>query len=222
MDKFIVGLFDDEEVLVKAIKQTRQKGLKIYDVLTPFPIHGIEPLLGYKDSRLHSVGFWVGLCGCLFAFSFMTWVFTSSYPINYGGKQANNFGFIDDTLYAVIHYPPITANGQPMSYLNYFDGDYLHGPNAICSTPGLGEKEQIVVQEDIQVFPNPASDFLTISLSQEIENANYELLSLDGKLIQNGALVKGENTLKISQSLEGVYLLKIETQNSVVVKKVFF
>ncbi len=86
MDKFIVGLFDDEEVLVKAIKQTRQKGLKIHDVLTPFPIHGIEPLLGYKDSRLHSVGFWVGLCGCLFAFSFMTWVFTSSYPINYGGK----------------------------------------------------------------------------------------------------------------------------------------
>jgi hypothetical protein len=85
-DKFIVGLFDDEVTLLNAVKTVRKKGLKIHDCLTPFPVHGLDEYMGLKESRLHSVGFWVGLCGCLFAFSFMTWVFTVDYPINFGGK----------------------------------------------------------------------------------------------------------------------------------------
>lgn len=85
-NKFIVGLYDDEETLLKAVRKIRQKGIRIHDVLTPFPVHGLEAALGMKDSRLHTVGFIVGLCGCLFAFSFMTWVFTTDYPINFGGK----------------------------------------------------------------------------------------------------------------------------------------
>jgi hypothetical protein len=85
-NKFIIALYDDEEVLLAAVRKIRQKGLKIYDVLTPFPVHGLEAAMGLKDSRLHTVGFIAGLCGCIFAFSFMTWVFTSNYPINFGGK----------------------------------------------------------------------------------------------------------------------------------------
>jgi hypothetical protein len=86
MNKFIVGLFDDDEVLLNAVKKVRQNGIKIHDVLTPFPIHGIDAAMGTRDSRLHTVGFLAGLCGCIFAFSFMTWVFTTSYPLNFGGK----------------------------------------------------------------------------------------------------------------------------------------
>jgi hypothetical protein len=85
-NKFIIALYDDEEVLLAAVRKIRQKGIKIYDVLTPFPVHGLEAAMGLKDSRLHTVGFIAGLCGCIFAFSFMTWVFTSNYPINFGGK----------------------------------------------------------------------------------------------------------------------------------------
>jgi hypothetical protein len=85
-NKYIVGLFDDEVTLLHAIKKIRQKGLKIDDVLTPFPVHGIDDVLGLKDSRLHTVGFLVGSCGLLFAISFMIWVNTVSYPLDFGGK----------------------------------------------------------------------------------------------------------------------------------------
>lgn len=163
----------------------------------------------YGDAKIPQLAGWDGTQWC-------------GTPINYGGKQVNNFGFIDDTLYAVIHYPPVTANGQAMSYINYFDGDYLHGPNAICSTPGLGEEENELRKAKIEVFPNPASDFLNIALPQEIETASYELLALDGKLLQNGVLTKGENTLRISQKLSGVFLLKVQTQSGSVVQKVVF
>ncbi|WP_417608934.1 T9SS type A sorting domain-containing protein [Owenweeksia hongkongensis] len=143
-------------------------------------------------------------------------------PFHSGDDAPKNFGFINDTLWSFYPNKNSVALGQPVSYLNYFDGDYLHGPNSICSTLGLGEDEQVIVQEDIQVFPSPASDFLYIALSQAIENAGYELLSLDGELVQSGVLAKGKNTLKIANKLSGVFLVKIETQSSVVVKKVFF
>ncbi len=86
MSKYIVGLFDDDEVLLKAAKAVRNAGVKIMDVFTPYPVHGLDAAIGLKDSRLHTVGFIAGACGCLFAVSFIIWTNTVSYPINFGGK----------------------------------------------------------------------------------------------------------------------------------------
>jgi len=86
MDRFIVGLFDDDEVLVKAVKEVRKAGVKIHDVLTPYPVHGLDGAMGLKDSRLHTVGFIAGATGALCALAFIIWTTTVSYPHNIGGK----------------------------------------------------------------------------------------------------------------------------------------
>jgi len=84
--KVLVGLFDDDAVFLKAIKSIRSEGIRIDDAFMPFPVHGFEEALGMKDSKLHVGGFWMGLSGCLFALSFITWVTNKSWPINWGGK----------------------------------------------------------------------------------------------------------------------------------------
>lgn len=132
-----------------------------------------------------------------------------------------DIGVVNDTVFASFTQSGV-VDGDSVGFMAYFDGDYLHGPNAICSTPGLGEGESELHKAEIEVFPNPANDFLNIALPQEIETASYELLSLDGKLVQSGVLVKGENTLKINYKLSGVFLLKVQTRSGVVVQKVFF
>jgi len=86
MDKYIVGLFEDEEVMLKAVKQVRASGLKIFDVRTPFAVHGLDAALGMKDSRLHTVGFIAGFCGAVCALSFISWITMVNYPTNFGGK----------------------------------------------------------------------------------------------------------------------------------------
>ena len=138
-------------------------------------------------------------------------VFTQTAP--------QNFGVINDTLYASFRSPGV-INGDTVGYLAYFDGDYLHGPDAICSTPGLGEEEPSLAQEEIKIYPSPAYELLSIVLPQQPKEATYELLALDGELIQKGILTKGENTLRIANKLNGVFLVKIETEIGVVVKKV--
>lgn len=82
----IYGLYDDEEVLLRAVKQAKTGHLEIYDVFTPFPVHGLDPLLGLEESRLHQAGFIYGALGTLTAFLGMTWIFTSDWPNIFGGK----------------------------------------------------------------------------------------------------------------------------------------
>lgn len=42
--------------------------------------------MGFTESRIHQAGFVYGLIGTLTAFLGMTWVFTSDWPIIFGGK----------------------------------------------------------------------------------------------------------------------------------------
>jgi len=84
--ELIYGLYDDEEIMMEAIKKANAAHIDIYDVYTPFPVHGLDPLLGLEESRLHVAGFVYGAIGTLTAFLGMSWVFTKNWPIVFGGK----------------------------------------------------------------------------------------------------------------------------------------
>lgn len=82
----IYGLYNDEQDLLRAIREANKKHLEIMDVYTPFPVHGIDDLLDLEESRLHIAGFVYGMIGTLTAFLGMTWIFTKDWPIIFGGK----------------------------------------------------------------------------------------------------------------------------------------
>jgi hypothetical protein len=84
--KFIVGLFNDEDVLFPAVKKVRSAGYKIHDVYTPFPIHGLDHAMGLRETSLHTAGFIYGITGTTTAISGISWIFTSDWPMNIGGK----------------------------------------------------------------------------------------------------------------------------------------
>lgn len=82
----LFGLYDDEEILLTAVQKAKDAHLDIMDVYSPFPVHGLDPIMGLKESRLHQAGFIYGSMGTLTAFLFMTWVFTRDWPVIFGGK----------------------------------------------------------------------------------------------------------------------------------------
>jgi hypothetical protein len=94
----IFGLYDDEEDLKTAVRKANADHLQIMDVLTPFPVHGLDPLLGLAESRLHIGGFVYGMLGTLTAFLGMTWIFTRDWPQIYGGKP----------YWPILSFVPIT------------------------------------------------------------------------------------------------------------------
>lgn len=82
----VYGLYNDETDMMNAVKAANKDHLEILDVFTPFPVHGLDPLLGLEESRLHIGGFIYGMLGTLTAFLGMTWIFTKDWPQIYGGK----------------------------------------------------------------------------------------------------------------------------------------
>jgi hypothetical protein len=84
--KFAVAAYDDEAVLFPAVKKVRNSGYKLHDVYTPFAVHGLDQAMGLKETDLHIAGFIYGICGTSTAVGFISWIFTSDWPIIYGGK----------------------------------------------------------------------------------------------------------------------------------------
>ncbi|MDR3714392.1 MAG: DUF3341 domain-containing protein [Puia sp.] len=85
--KFVVGCFDDEDVLFPAVKKVRSAGYKIHDIYTPMPIHGLDKAMGLRDTSLHTAGFIYGITGTTTALSGIGWIFNKDWPINFGGKS---------------------------------------------------------------------------------------------------------------------------------------
>lgn len=84
--KFIVGSFEEENVLFPAVKNVRRAGYKLHDVYTPYPVHGLDHAMGLRETSLHTMGFIYGILGLATAIGGMGWIFTTDWPLNIGGK----------------------------------------------------------------------------------------------------------------------------------------
>ena len=84
--KYLLGIFGDEDVLIGAVKSVRAGGVKIEEVYTPFPVHGLEHALGYRDTRLTIVAFLFGITGTGLALLMQIWMMGYDWPMIIGGK----------------------------------------------------------------------------------------------------------------------------------------
>jgi hypothetical protein len=86
MKNLVCGMFDDEDTLLSAIKKIRDKNVKIDNVYSPYPVHGLDDALGLKRSRLPIFSFCVGATGFMLATFFQVYIHTYVWPLNIGGK----------------------------------------------------------------------------------------------------------------------------------------
>lgn len=84
---FIVGVYSDDEVVLQAVKKLRAAKLRIHEVFSPFPIHGIDEALGYKRSRLPIAAFMFGALGTALALTMQFWMMGVDWPMIIGGKD---------------------------------------------------------------------------------------------------------------------------------------
>ena len=84
---FVVGVYDDEDVLLKGIKKVRDAGIKIQEVYSPFPVHGIDDALGIKKTRLPIAAFLFGMTGTSLALLMQIWMLGYDWPMIIGGKN---------------------------------------------------------------------------------------------------------------------------------------
>jgi len=89
MSEKVYGLmveFDSPGALLRAAEKIRASGYRKWDCFTPFPIHGLDKVMGYRNSL---VG-WVALAGGAFMFlnivGLIWYANDFDYPVMVGGK----------------------------------------------------------------------------------------------------------------------------------------
>lgn len=118
-DIVIYAMYDDDDVLKDGAKKLVAKGVKVAEVFSPFPIHGIDPIIGVKQTRLGIMAFLYGLTGLMLATIGMRYFMISDWPMDIGGKP--NETYMDN----VLAFIPITfeftvlcaAHGMAITYL---------------------------------------------------------------------------------------------------------
>ena len=93
-NQVIHALYDDDDVLLSAVKSIRDKNHHIEEVYTPFPVHGLDKALGLAETRISIMAFIYGCIGFLVAILMMNYIMIEDWPQNIGGKPS--FTFIEN------------------------------------------------------------------------------------------------------------------------------
>ena len=86
-NQFIIGVYGDDHHALEAVKSINKAGVKIHEVFSPFPIHGIDEAMGYKRSRLPKAAFMFGTLGFALALTMQFWMLGYDWQMIIGGKN---------------------------------------------------------------------------------------------------------------------------------------
>lgn len=90
-NKIIHALYDDDDVLLKAVKSIKEEKHHIEEVYTPFPVHGLDKVLGLDETRIAIMSFIYGCIGFLVAVLMINYIMIVDWPQNIGGKPSFSF-----------------------------------------------------------------------------------------------------------------------------------
>jgi len=88
--QFLVATFTNEDALRRATRRVQDRGCRIHDVYAPYPVHGMDELIGITRSRLPIVTFVGAVAGGAVALAMQFYMAVFDWPLNVGGKPPNS------------------------------------------------------------------------------------------------------------------------------------
>ncbi|WP_373057838.1 DUF3341 domain-containing protein [Zunongwangia sp. H14] len=87
----IHAIYTDDDLLLQAVKQIRDARYEIGEVYTPFPVHGLDKVLGLAPTRIAITSFMYGITGLCVAVWMMNFMMIEDWPRDIGGKPSFTF-----------------------------------------------------------------------------------------------------------------------------------
>ena len=81
-------LFDDDDILLDAVKQIVKSKIHINEIYTPFPVHGLDKAMKLKPTNMSIATFIYGCIGFTVAILMMNYIMIVDWPQNIGGKPS--------------------------------------------------------------------------------------------------------------------------------------
>lgn len=120
--KGILGVFDCQDKLKEAVKRIRGVKIEKLDAFTPFPVHGLEHVMGLKRSPIPWGTLVFGLTGASLAMLLQGWTSAIDWPLNVGGKP-----FFSWQAFIPVTFEGTILIGGVLTFLTLFH--FLKLPN---------------------------------------------------------------------------------------------
>lgn len=160
----IIGVYEDEDILLNAIDELQENKVTIEDVYSPIPLHGVFEKLNLT-TRLPYATFIYGAFGTIVVFLFLYWTSVVSYPLKFGGKPLNTLSFI------IIMFVLTIFIGTLFTFLTYFIREKMYP----------GKKVKIPV-------PRTTNDQFAIMVEKNQDMDDAEVKRINELLIKTGAV----------------------------------
>ena len=89
--KVIHAIYDDDDVLLHAVKDVKAADHQIEEVFTPFPVHGLDKAMGLAPTRIAIASFMFGCLGLSIAIWLTNYIMIEDWPQNIGGKPSFSY-----------------------------------------------------------------------------------------------------------------------------------
>ena len=92
--KVIHAIYTDDDVLLNAVKAVKAEKHHIEEIYTPFPVHGLDKVMGLAPTRIAIASFMYGCVGLIVSIVMMNFIMIEDWPQNIGGKPS--FSYIEN------------------------------------------------------------------------------------------------------------------------------
>src|SRR5690606_39442530 len=89
--KVVHAIYNDDDVLMNAVKEVRKAHYHIEEVYTPFPVHGLDKAMGLAPTRIAIASFLYGLVGLSVAILMLNYIMIEDWPQDIGGKPSFSY-----------------------------------------------------------------------------------------------------------------------------------
>jgi hypothetical protein len=126
--------------------------------------------------------------------------------ISAGGNSSGNGGNISYSIGQVFCNTTVQGNYQ-----------ISEGVQLSFDVPANTAVQEAETDINISIFPNPASDFISLKVKNEtVKDLTYQLYNLQGKILQSEQLSSDETLINMSQYGSASYFLIITNQNQAI------
>jgi hypothetical protein len=117
-----------------------------------------------------------------------------------GGNASGSGGSVSYSVGQVVYTTNTGTNGSV--------AQGIQQPFEISVVTGLEEAKDINLM--VTTYPNPTTDFLTLSISEfDISNLSYQLYDMQGKLLQNEKITENETSIAMKCLVPATYFVKV-------------
>lgn len=167
----IYGVFSDPDVTVDAGYKLTGEGVKINTVYSPFPVHGIDPAIGLKPTRISVAAFIFGATGLSLAVLMVWYMNIYDWPMNIGGKPSFSLSENFPSFVPVMFELTILCGAHGMIWTFFFISDILPGKDAKNPDPRTTD-DKIIIEIDPSLQKQSEAELIDLLKSVGAEEIN--------------------------------------------------